>query len=846
MTYTECMKIAKTYTFYTTLILLITIILLVSVWFGKKTEEERHIAQEQVSVFERYHAVLALEKTLIKKIVFDYSIWDEMVDFAHNPDLAWSKDNLEPMIETFNVSYIYVYTTEKKLVYHFNPNTHPLYTPNLNALSTQTPQFKEFFEFHDGKCIQFFLAPIHGYLDAKREGKPLGFFVVGRILDEAFFKNMEKITLGQSLLVEAKNHQPNSAPFHVELHSLSNETVGYIEFNYRPLVILFIAKLQNSLALSGIILLSIAFLLFYLLTKNMLFRPIYLISMALKTRHLNYILALSKKNNELGEIAHLIYKHEKQKKLLEEYKEIIDENTIVSKTNKKGIITYVNDQFITISGYSKEELIGKPHNIVRHPDTPALFFKEMWDILKNGKPWKGIIKNRRKDGSSYYVKSIIMPLFTLDGEIESYMAIRHDVSDLFEKLELLQQESSLDLPGRKHLLESIENAKDPHLAILNICDFREINTLYGQSFGDLYLKQLANTIQKHLPENIHFFHLQGDEFALFSDTHMTEESFTQFCQNLLTNVHQEGIRINNKPYTLALRIGIANGLSYLYNRAEIAIKEARKEHKSLIIYDDREGFKERLQEDIQWNRTLREALTHNRFTIFMQEIVPLHVKTNTRKKYEILIRLIDETGRIISPFHFIDLAKRMHLYAQLTQFVLNESIRVALELDCDISINITKEDILNHETTMHLFNLLHQHPNLKERITLELVESESIEDSQDVRLFLQKAHANGCLLAIDDFGSGYSNFEYLMRLSVNFIKIDGSLIKNIDKDSNAYETVKTITNFAKNLNIQVVAEFVHSKEVLQKVQELNIDFAQGFYLHEPSPKNKLKHPHERY
>ncbi|MCD8477491.1 MAG: hypothetical protein LRY68_05945 [Sulfurospirillum sp.] len=95
---------------------MITIILLVSVWFGKKTEEERHIAQEQVSVFERYHAVLALEKTLIKKIVFDYSISDEMVDFAHNPDLAWSKDNLEPMIETFNVSYIYVYTTEKKLV----------------------------------------------------------------------------------------------------------------------------------------------------------------------------------------------------------------------------------------------------------------------------------------------------------------------------------------------------------------------------------------------------------------------------------------------------------------------------------------------------------------------------------------------------------------------------------------------------------------------------------------------------------------------------------------------------------------------------------------------------------
>ena len=157
-----------------------------------------------------------------------------------------------------------------------------------------------------------------------------------------------------------------------------------------------------------------------------------------------------------------------------------------------------------------------------------------------------------------------------------------------------------------------------------------------------------------------------------------------------------------------------------------------------------------------------------------------------------------------------------------------------------VSINITKEDIVNQETTNYLIELLQQYPTLKERITLELVESEGIENSIEVRNFLQTARAHGCLLAIDDFGAGYSNFEYLSRLNVDFIKIDGSLIKNMDTDANAYATVKTITHFAKNLGILVVAEFVHKKEILEKVQELGIHYAQGFYLHEPSPIPKIK------
>lgn len=834
------MKIAKTYALYSTFILCLVLILMATVWFGKKTQEQHQIKQEQSSVFERYKAVLNLESTTIRQVNLDYSSWDEMVTFVHNNDMQWSKENLEPMLSTFHLTYIFIFDVSKKQVYHVKSHKADPIKLDLSSWEPTSSPLKEFFHFENGKFIQFFLSPIHSSADVERTGAPMGFFVLGRLYDDVFLESMEQITLGKTSFSRDTQHTASADHFHIPLTSLSDEIIGYLDFYYTPSILLFMTELQHSIVLVGAVILLFAIALFYALTHTVLFTPIRRISMALKTHQLGYILALSRQEHELGEIAHLICEHEKQTQLLEHYKEAIDENTIVSKTDTKGIITYANDQFVAISGYSKEELLSKPHNIVRHPDNPESFFKEMWTTLKEGKPWKGIVKNRRKDGSSYYVKSVIMPLVDERNTIQEYIAIRYDVSELFEQVEHLRKEKLMELPSRKVLFQAIEQAQTPHLAIMNICGFRDINTLHGQAFGDLYLRHLALKIKQIMPKNWQLFHLQSDEFALFCDTELPDQAFNDECQHLLAILGHEGLFIKHTFYPLSIRFGIANGIGYLYNRAEIAMKEARSSHKSIVVYDDNKGFEERLQKDIQWNETIRKALKENRFTIFLQEIVPLTDQQTERKKYEVLIRLIDTTGQIISPFHFIELAKRMHLYDQLTRFVLQEGLRAALELHCDISINITKEDILTQETTSYLFDLLQQYPTLKERITLELVESEGIENSVEVQTFLQKARLHGCLLAIDDFGAGYSNFEYLLRLNVDFIKIDGSLIKNLDTDTNAYATVKTITHFAKNLGILVVAEFVHKKEILEKVRELGIHYAQGFYLHEPSPIPKIK------
>ena len=834
------MKIAKTYALYSTLIFSFTLIVITSVWFYKKAQEQGRIAQEQSRVFEHYKAALNLKNSDMRQMSLNYSRSDEMAAFISTHNLTWIKENVEPILSTFGLHYIVILDASKKQVYSHKSNEAQAINLDLSSFDTSTSSFKEFYHFENETFTQFFLAPIYASSDLSQTDKPIGFLLLGRLFDQAFLKNMELISFGHATLFPKEKYSLMQNHFELPLLSLNDDVIGYLDFYYMPSLLSFMNEFQNAMVFTGLIMILYAIALFYLLTRNIIFTPIRRISLALQSHNLNYIVALSRQKDELGEIAHLIYDHEKQTHLLEHYKEAVDENTIVSKTNAKGIITYANKQFIAISGYSEEELLGKPHNIVRHPDNPQSFFKEMWATLQAGNTWKGVVKNRRKDGSAYYVKSVIMPLLDDQGNVQEYIAIRYDVSELFEQVDHLRKDKLIELPSRKVLLATIDHATNPHLAILNICGFRDINTLHGQAFGDLYLRHLAIKIKQLMPKSWQCFHLQSDEFALFCDASLPDSAFSDACHHILTISAHEGLFIHDTSYPLLLRCGIANGMGYLYNRAEIAMKEARSSHKNFVIYDDSKGFVERLQKDIQWNETLMSALRENRFTIFLQEIVPLHVKKMAHKKYEVLIRLIDTNGNIISPYHFIDLSKRMHLYDQLTCFVIQEGFRAALELHCDVSINITKEDIINSETTTYLMEMLQQYPTLHGRITLELVESEGIEDSTEVQTFLQQAREHGCLLAIDDFGAGYSNFEYLLRLNVDFIKIDGSLIKNIDTDANAYATVKTITHFAKNLGILVVAEFVHKKEILEKVQELGIDFAQGFYLHEPSPKPKLK------
>ena len=201
-------------------------------------------------------------------------------------------------------------------------------------------------------------------------------------------------------------------------------------------------------------------------------------------------------------------------------------------------------------------------------------------------------------------------------------------------------------------------------------------------------------------------------------------------------------------------------------------------------------------------------------------------------KYECLIRMIDPDGQVISPGVFLPVASNLRLDSMLTRVMVEKSFQKFAELDYEFSINLSYRDLLDTELTQFIFDQLKTY-QVGKRLIFEILESDGIDNYNEVRRFIDKAKGFGCKIAIDDFGTGYSNFEHLLRLNVDLIKIDGSLIRNLNDDQSAIIVTRGVVQFARSLGIKTVAEFVHCEAVQKQVQALDIDFSQGAYFSMP-------------
>ncbi len=185
-------------------------------------------------------------------------------------------------------------------------------------------------------------------------------------------------------------------------------------------------------------------------------------------------------------------------KMLDEYKKALDDSAIVSKGDLEGNITYVNDAFCAITGYTKEEVLGKNHNILRHPDTPDEFYEQMWDTLLSKRPWHSLLRNKTKDGGDFYVEANVYPILDAEGEIREFIAIRYDVTELMQKREEIRRSYTVDkltgLPNRNRFVEDVGRLDNPNIALVNIDGFNAINDFYGIDSGDDLLRQMAQKL----------------------------------------------------------------------------------------------------------------------------------------------------------------------------------------------------------------------------------------------------------------------------------------------------------------------------------------------------------------
>ncbi|MGJ0344394.1 EAL domain-containing protein [Aliarcobacter cryaerophilus] len=521
-----------------------------------------------------------------------------------------------------------------------------------------------------------------------------------------------------------------------------------------------------------------------------------------------------------------------------EYKKAIDESSIVSKTDKNGLITFVNKKFCEISGYEEDELIGKSHNIVRHPSMTKEFFNNLWKTITNKEIFKGVIVNKKKNGLVYYVDTTIIPILDENKNIEEFIAIRHDITKVYEQKKLIEEQFIDELtllPNRQKLLKDLKDNKITKIAIININSFRDINNFYGFETGDLVLKKFSQILLDKIYENIELYRVANDIFAICTKNKENLEDIRKICTNIIEHFSLHPILINNNSFYLSISIGVARNCkdsavqNNLLSKAEYALRMAKKRDISILFLDENIELYNKLKENKKLIEELKNALISNNLLIYGQKLIN---NISKKEKYEILMRVKLEDGSILTPYSFLKEAKKAKLYLGMTRMLVKKACEYFKGKDIDFNLNLTLEDIKDQYTMDFIVNAMEK-TNTAKQITFEIVESEGIESFTEVSNFIKKAKKLGCKIAIDDFGTGYSNFEYIIKLDVDYIKIDGSLIKNINTDNNLYLTVQTIVGFAKALKIKTVAEFVHNEDVLNCVKNLDIDYSQGFFIDEP-------------
>ncbi len=523
---------------------------------------------------------------------------------------------------------------------------------------------------------------------------------------------------------------------------------------------------------------------------------------------------------------HLRYENKKNSLLLKQYENITNTSSIISKTDPKGVITFVNEKFCQISGFTKEELIGKPHNVIRHPDMPKTAFRDLWRTIKDEKrTWQGIVKNRAKNGDTYYVKTTVQPILNPEGEVQEYISLRHDITAI--------------MSDKKQLFDFLEANRLSVLILVQIEDYNILEKFYDKASVEKIEDAFGKNMLYLMPNRWGFqrvYHLENGLYAFAIDRRnckASKEEIHAVLEQFLMNVKEYVVKIDSIEYDISAICSFTYGIFKIFEDAKIGIENAIQTKQPIVYADGLSGIEyDNALKNIETIHIIKTAIDNRKIISYFQPIV--NNQTQKIEKYESLVRLVTEDGQLLTPLYFLDTAKKGRYYSKITKIVLENSFAALYKIsEAAISINLSVHDIERDEITHYIENLLVQHEDEAHRIIFELLESEDIKDFALIKQFIQKVKAKGVKIAIDDFGTGYSNFERLLSYEPDILKIDGSLIKNIHNNQINQHIVETVMLFAKKQNLSTVAEFVENETIYEIVRDMGIDYSQGFYFGKP-------------
>ncbi len=559
-----------------------------------------------------------------------------------------------------------------------------------------------------------------------------------------------------------------------------------------------------------------------------------------------------------------ITEHRATEERLEHFSRIIEESiNIVFITDFDGKIEYVNRMFEKITGYRREETVGKNPRILASGETTTAQYKVLWDSIKSGKTWRGLFKNRKKNGGIYYANGFITPIRNGQSGITHFLAIQEDITEKIaaeERLRYLKEYDRITgIINRAYFVELLEsNLSDLKMlgdsAVLlqiNIDDFKLINDSYGYSVGDQFLKNFADFLKDQVkeldivyapPRKTIIGRLGEDEFALFLFARNEREG-----RNAAETIRQavERHRFLNGMIRITVSIGIAlfpehgTTCTELLSRSSAATVHAKEQGKNRYsLYRADINYLKQAHAILEEKQRIIVAMEKDLFIPWFQPI--LHLLSREIHHYEALARLMTPDGTLLPPSSFIPTAERYGLISDIDRIITEKTIKKQAELlragiIISFSMNLSGKHLGDAKMLRFLQTVISESGANPDCLIFEITETAAIQNMSSAVAFVKALKEMGCKFSLDDFGVGFTSFVHLVEMKVDFLKIDGSFVRRLPESKRDRILVKTIADMARSLNIKTIAEFVDRKEIIPLLHEFGIDYAQGYFIGKPSP-----------
>lgn len=530
-------------------------------------------------------------------------------------------------------------------------------------------------------------------------------------------------------------------------------------------------------------------------------------------------------------------------------------------TSPENKILDVNYAVERISGYSKEELLGRDPNILSSGKQSKSFYKEMWQELQEKGFWNGELSNRRKDGEVYTQMMTISAVKDDSDTLTSYVALFSDISPLKNQQERLEYIAHYDaltgLPNRVLLSDRMHQAmaqtrrNKSTLAVvyLDLDGFKEVNDEHGHDNGDKLLSIVADRMKQTLRDGDTIARLGGDEFvAVFLNLNNPNDCVPMIKR--LLNASSETVHYNNLEMSVTASIGVAffnaedtTDADQLLRYSDQAMYQAKLLGKNRFhVFDAAQDATLRTHHEKL--ETIEKALIKNEFRLYYQPKV--NMRTGLVIGVEALIRWQHPTRGILSPAEFLPIIEGNVLSVKVGEWVLQEAIEQIQKWKAGgvhlvVSVNIDAIHLLEGDILNYLQELLVRHPGVQfSDFKLEILETSALEDITQVIRIMQECKEIGIAFSLDDFGTGYSSLTYLKRLPVSELKIDQSFVRDMLHDPDDLAILDGVISLAGAFRREVVAEGVESIRQGNVLLRMGCDVAQGYIIARPMPARNVE------